>query len=86
MCLAIPGRILEKYDDENGLPMARVDYSGAVAAACLSFTPEAAVGEHVLVHAGMALQVLSPEEAAASLAELSRLAALMEHDDGRGAP
>lgn len=86
MCLAIPGRILEKYDDENGLPMARVDYSGAVAAACLSFTPEAAVGEHVLVHAGMALQVLSPEEAAASLAELSRLAALMEHDDGRSAP
>lgn len=86
MCLAIPGRILEKYDDENGLPMARVDYSGAVAAACLSFSPEAAVGEHVLVHAGMALQVLSPEEAAASLAELSRLAALMEHDDGRSAP
>lgn len=85
MCLAIPGRILEKYD-ANGLPMARVDYAGAVATACLSYTPEAAVGDHVLVHAGVALQVLSPEEAAASLAELSRLAALMEEDDGRSAP
>jgi hydrogenase expression/formation protein HypC len=80
MCLAIPGRITERYED-GGLPMARIDYAGAVAAACLSYTPEAAVGDYVLVHAGFALQVLNEAEAQASLIELTRLAALMDADD-----
>jgi hydrogenase expression/formation protein HypC len=80
MCLAIPGRIIERYED-GGLPMARVDYAGAVAAACLSYTPEAVIGQYVLVHAGFALQVLNEAEAQASLAELTRLAALMEEDE-----
>jgi hydrogenase expression/formation protein HypC len=61
--------------------MARIDYAGAVAAACLSYTPEAMVGQYVLVHAGFALQVLNEAEAQASLAELTRLAALMEADE-----
>ena len=77
MCLAIPGRITERYD-EAGLPMARVDYAGAMAAACLSYTPEAAVGDYVLVHAGFALQVLNEAEAQASLAEIARLAEVIE--------
>lgn len=86
MCLAIPGRIAERYE-EDGLPMARVDYAGAVAAACLSYTPEAQVGDYVLVHAGFALQLLNEAEAQASLAELARLARIIELDgmptDGR---
>lgn len=80
MCLAIPGRITERYQDGD-LPMARIDYAGAVAAACLSYTPEARVGDYVLVHAGFALQVLDETEAEASLRELTRLSALMEADD-----
>ncbi len=84
MCLAIPGRITERYE-EAGLPMARVDFAGAVATACLSYTPEAAVGDYVLVHAGFALQKLDEREAEASLRELARLAALMGADaDGVG--
>ena len=79
MCLAIPGRISERYE-EAGLPMARVDYAGAVAAACLAYTPEAQVGDYVLVHAGFALQVLNEEEAQASLAEIARLAQVIELD------
>lgn len=86
MCLAIPGRITERYE-EDGLPMARVDYAGAIAAACLSYTPEAQVGDYVLVHAGFALQLLNEAEAQASLAELARLAQIIELDgmptDGR---
>ena len=83
MCLAIPGRIIDRYED-GGLPMARIDYAGAVAAACLSYTPEAAIDDYVLVHAGFALQVLNQEEALASLSELTRLAALMDADDAPG--
>lgn len=77
MCLAIPGRIAERFE-EGGLPMARVDYAGAVAAACLAYTPEAQVGDYVLVHAGFALQVLNEAEAQASLAEIARLAQVIE--------
>lgn len=79
MCLAIPGRITERYE-EGGLPMARVDYAGAVAAACLAYTPEAQVGDYVLVHAGFALQLLNEDEAQTSLAELARLAQVIELD------
>ena len=79
MCLAIPGRVLEKYE-ENGLPMGLIDYSGTRNTACLSYTPEVAVGGWVIVHAGFALQELHEEEARASLEELTRLSAFMEAD------
>ncbi len=77
MCLAIPGKIVELFE-ENGLPMAVVDYAGTRNTACLSYTPEAAAGSYVLVHAGFALQELNEEEAQASLRELTRLSAIME--------
>ncbi len=86
MCLAIPGKLLEKFE-ENGLPMGLIDFSGARNNACLSYTPEAEVGNYVIVHAGFALQILNEEEALASLRELTRLSAFMEADsaaaDGR---
>lgn len=67
MCLAIPGKILDIYD-EHGLPMGRIDYAGTVNTACLAYVPEAQVGEYVLVHAGFALNVLDEEEAQKTLA------------------
>ncbi|MBU8870168.1 MAG: HypC/HybG/HupF family hydrogenase formation chaperone [Gemmatimonadales bacterium] len=79
MCLAIPGKVIEKYED-NGLPMGVIDFSGTRNTACLSYTPEAAVGHYVIVHAGFALQILNEEEALASLRELTRLSAFMEAD------
>ena len=80
MCLAVPGKILEKFT-ANGLPMGLIDFAGVQSSTCLSCTPEAVVGDYVLVHAGFALQVLREDEAMASLRELSRLAGLMA-DDG----
>lgn len=81
MCLAIPGMVLQTFD-EGGLPMALVDYAGARNTACLAYTPEAVVGDYVIVHAGFALQVLNEQEAAASLAELARLSAYLEQGAG----
>jgi len=80
MCLAIPGRVLE-INEENGLPMGLIDYAGTRNKACLTYTPEAGVGDYVLVHAGFALQVLNEDEAMASLQELSRLAGFMAADE-----
>ena len=76
MCLAVPGRVLE-INEENGLVMGLIDYAGTRSKACLTYTPEAGVGDFVIVHAGFALQLLDEEEAAASLKELSRLADFM---------
>ena len=79
MCLAIPGKVLEKTE-ENGLVMGLIDYAGTRNRACLTYTPEAEVGDYVIVHAGFALQVLNEDEATASLRELGRLADIMETD------
>lgn len=66
MCLAIPGKLIEVYDD-HGLKMGRVDYSGTVNMACLEYVPDAQLGEYVLVHAGFAINVLDEEEAQKTL-------------------
>lgn len=79
MCLAIPGRVLEKIE-ENGLVMGLIDYAGMRNKACLTYTPEAEVGDYVIVHAGFALQVLNEDEAEASLRELGRLSDIMAED------
>ena len=79
MCLAIPGRVLE-ISEENGLVMGLIDFAGTRNKACLTYTPEAGVGDFVIVHAGFALQVLDEDVARASLRELARLSDLMEAD------
>lgn len=67
MCLAIPGRITEIYD-EHGLKMGRIDYAGTINTACLEYVAEAQPGEYVLVHAGFAINLLDEEEAHKTLA------------------
>jgi hydrogenase expression/formation protein HypC len=78
MCLAIPGKVVEVSDD-RGLRMARVDFGGTVRRVCLEPLPDAGVGDYVLVHVGLALGRVDPEEAARTyraLAELGQLAEL----------
>ena len=77
MCLAIPGRILETFDD-HCLRMARVDFGGTVRKACLEHVPEAAIGDYVLVHVGFALSKVDPEEAERSYRLLEELDQLGE--------
>ncbi len=62
MCLAIPGKVLEIYD-ENGLKMGRIDYAGTVNTACLEYVPEIKIGEYAIVHAGFAISIVDEEEA-----------------------
>ncbi|NQV14380.1 HypC/HybG/HupF family hydrogenase formation chaperone [bacterium] len=62
MCLAIPGKVLEIFD-ENGLKMGNIDFSGSVSKACLEYVPEIEIGQYTIVHAGFALQILNEEEA-----------------------
>ncbi len=62
MCLAVPGKIIERFE-EHGLAMGKVDFSGTVVKICLAYVPEAKIGEYAIVHAGFALSVIDEAEA-----------------------
>jgi hydrogenase expression/formation protein HypC len=62
MCLAIPGKVVEIYE-ENELKMGKIDFSGTMNKACLAYVPEVEVGQYVVVHAGFAIQILDEEQA-----------------------
>lgn len=72
MCLAVPGKIIEITPTPGSL-MGKVDFGGVIREVCLEAIPEAKLGNYVIVHAGFALNILSEEEAAETLAALREL-------------
>lgn len=62
MCLALPGKVVALFDD--ALPMAKVAFGSVVRDVCLAYTPDARVGQYVIVHVGFAISVLDEAEAA----------------------
>jgi hydrogenase expression/formation protein HypC len=77
MCLAIPGKVLET-SESHGLKMAKVSFGGMVKQICLEYTPEAAIGDYVLVHVGFALSVVDQEEAERTYKLLEEMGQLTE--------
>ena len=59
MCLAIPAKITEMKDDG----LATVDILGVTRDIALDLTPQATLGDFVLVHAGFAIEVVDPDYA-----------------------
>jgi len=81
MCLAIPTQITE-IDEERG---ALVELGGVSRRISLIMSPDAQVGDYVLVHAGYAIAVMDPEEAAASLEAFAELALIQAEMDAQEA-
>jgi hydrogenase expression/formation protein HypC len=77
MCLAIPGKVLETFD-QRGWRMAKVQFGGIVREACLEYVPETEVGDYVLVHVGFAISRVDEEEAARTYQALRDLDQLTE--------
>ncbi|MCD4699047.1 MAG: HypC/HybG/HupF family hydrogenase formation chaperone [Phycisphaerae bacterium] len=73
MCLAIPAKIESLEGDE-----AVIDLAGARATTITSLTPQAKVGDWVLVHAGYAITLLDEEEARETFAILREMEDLAE--------
>jgi hydrogenase expression/formation protein HypC len=73
MCLAIPGRIMSLSGDDPLTRTARVDFGGVVKEINLAFTPEAGLGDYVLVHVGFAITVIDEAEAARVFEHLERI-------------
>jgi hydrogenase expression/formation protein HypC len=68
MCLAIPGKILEiKKNDESVFLIGKVTFSGVIKNINLSLVPEAKIGDHVLVHVGVAVSIIDELEAEKTL-------------------
>ena len=67
MCLALPGRIVERREGAGGLPFATVEFGSVQREACLAYTPDAELGDYVIVHAGFAIQRLDQAAARRTL-------------------
>jgi len=74
MCLAIPMKITEL--GEGG--MARVSAMGAERDVALDLTPQAEVGDYVLVHAGFAIEVVDEQYAAETLELIQTMADMVD--------
>ena len=77
MCLAIPGKILEIYDS-GGLRMGRLDFGGTVRECCLTYVPEAKLGDYAIIHVGFAISLLSEKEARETLDLLQQISKIEE--------
>ena len=74
MCLAVPMQIEELLD--GGL--ARVSAMGAERNIALDLTPEAKAGDYVLVHAGLAIEIVDEQYAAETLELIKSMAELVD--------
>jgi hydrogenase expression/formation protein HypC len=77
MCLAVPGKIVS-VSGEDFARMARVSFAGIVKDVSLAYTPEAEVGNYVLVHVGFAISLVDEAEALRTLEALKELGGLEE--------
>ena len=66
MCLAVPGKIIEIYEN-GGLMMGKIDFGGVTREACLAYVPEAKIGDYTIIHVGFALNLLDEAEALETL-------------------
>jgi hydrogenase expression/formation protein HypC len=73
MCLAIPVRIVSINGDE-----AETEIAGVRRRVSIAFTPEAKVGDYVLLHTGYAIGVIDEVEAEETLKLLEEIASLSE--------
>ena len=77
MCLGIPGKIVEIYE-QNTLRMGKVDFGGVIKEACLAYVPEAQIGDYTIIHVGFALNVIDEIEAQKTLQLLIEVGILKE--------
>ena len=86
MCLAVPGRIVEIYDEQD-LRMGKLNFGGTIRKCCLQYLPEASIGDYALVHVGFAIAKVDEAEAMRTyqlLQEMEELGAILDSPDREG--
>jgi hydrogenase expression/formation protein HypC len=77
MCLAIPGKVLQTYE-EHGVLMGRVEFGKISKRVCLDHVPDVGINDYVLVHVGFALARIDETEAQRVFALLDEMNQLDE--------
>lgn len=77
MCLGVPGKILEIYE-QNGVRMGKADFGGVTKEICLAYLPEIKVGDYTIVHVGFAITQVDEQSAQESLALFREMGVLEE--------
>ena len=84
MCLGIPGKIVE-LKEAGDMPMGKVEFGGIHNEICLAYTPEAEVGDYVLVHVGFAISRIDEDDAAEIFQYLEEIGeAAVEEENAQG--
>ena len=78
MCLAIPGKLIEIFDQDPVFRSGRVDFAGIVKEVNLACVPEARINDYVIVHVGFAISLLDEEEAKEVFRYLAKIDGLAE--------
>ena len=73
MCLGVPGEVIEFDAESAELPTALVEFAGIRRRVCMACVPDARPGEFVIVHAGIAISRIDPEEARRVFAYLNEI-------------
>jgi hydrogenase expression/formation protein HypC len=84
MCLGVPGKVLETWENDTGMKMGRVSFGGIVKEVCLATTPEADIDDYVVVHVGFAISVIDEEEAERVFGYLEEMGELAELEIAEG--
>ena len=77
MCLAVPGKIVDVWE-EQGTRMATVDFDGIRKEICLAYLPDAEVGDYAIVHVGFAISKVDEASARETLQMFRELGILDE--------
>lgn len=85
MCLGVPGRILQRWEADDGQLLARADFDGELRVIRLNYLPDLDVGDYTIVHAGFALTRIDEAEADRTLAVMREVGLLAEAPTGRTA-
>lgn len=78
MCLGIPAQIIEFKSGDPLLKPAKANFGGIDKEIYLGFTPEATIGDYVLVHVGFAISIIDQKRADELLEALKREGAVDE--------
>ena len=70
MCIGVPGRVTSIGDPSTAMVLGDVTFPDRDLTVNLVMVPEVAVGDHVVVHSGYAIRIVSAETAAEATALL----------------
>lgn len=85
MCLGIPGKVVRWINRDSILAQAEIEFAGVRRICQMACVADAAEGDYVIVHAGVAITRVDRGEAERTLADLASLGDDVEWPSERGA-